>query len=105
MKHENKLMKTLQKVTPTKDMGKNLDSFLEQVGEKPFEEIKKPDGKAKPTSIALYPDDLKKIQVLKRQVEDETGELSASISAIFRVMIQTVTVDQKFLETYKKIKI
>ena len=104
MKRENKLMKTLQKVTPAKDMGKNLDNFLEQVGEEPFEEKTKPQGKAKATSIALYPDDLKKIQVLKRQIEDETGELSASISAIFRVLIHIATVDQTFIETYKKIK-
>lgn len=103
MKRENKLMKTLQKVTPAKDMGKNLDNFLEQVGEEPFEE-KKPQEKAKATSIALYPDDLKKIQVLRRYVEDQTGELSASISAILRVLLHTATVDQKFIETYKKLK-
>ena len=102
MARENKLMKSLAtRKTEVKDMGKNLDSYLEQVGEEPFT---KPQEKAKATSIALYPDDLKKIQVLKRQIEDETGELSASISAIFRVLIHTATVDQTFIETYKKIK-
>ena len=105
MARENKLMKSLAtRKTEVKDMGKNLDSYLEQVGEEPFEEKTKPQGKAKATSIALYPDDLKKIQVLKRQIEDETGELYASISAIFRVLIHTATVDQTFIETYKKIK-
>ena len=102
MARENKLMKSLAtRKTEVKDMGKNLDSYLEQVGEEPFT---KPQEKAKATSIALYPDDLKKIQVLKRQIEDETGELSASISAIFRVLIHIATVDQTFIETYKKIK-
>ena len=104
MKRENKLMKTLQKVTPAKDMGKNLDNFLEQVGEEPFEEKTKPQGKAKATSIALYPDDLKKIQGLKRQIEDETGELNASISALFRALLHNAVVDNDFIQMYRKLK-
>ena len=102
MARENKLMKSLAtRKTEVKDMGKNLDSYLEQVGEEPFT---KPQEKAKATSIALYPDDLKKIQGLKRQIEDETGELNASISALFRALLHNAVVDNDFIQMYRKLK-
>lgn len=105
MARENKLMKTLAaRNTQVKDMGKNLDSYLEQVGEEPFENTEKSKGRAKATSVALYPEDMKKIQVLKRRIEDETGELSASVSGLFRALLHNAVIDRKFIQMYRKLK-
>lgn len=105
MTRENRLTASLQsmKKNTTDFDDKDLNTFLEKVGEKPFNEEKHK--KLKVQSVLLFQEDAEPLKYLKRYIEDQLDDgTDVSTSKLFRALLHAAEPNERFAEIYKALK-